>query len=99
MALGRCLCTKVEMSPGHVLKYPLSIASHHVDTTGLNAAACSQVTSCCLVCVAYALFTMCVLLWCIVADTCALGVSGISHKPVVLFLSPMLFVFSYLTSF
>ena len=97
--LGKCLRTSADVSPGHVRKYPRSMASHHVATTGLNAAACSQVTSCCFVCFVYALFAMCVLLSCVVVGACELGVNGMSHNPVVLFLCPMLFAFAYLTLF
>ena len=40
--LGRCLRTAADVNPGQVGKYPASMAAHHVETVGLNAAACRK---------------------------------------------------------
>ena len=39
IAFGKCLFTSCDVKPGHDAKYPASMALHHVDTVGLNAAA------------------------------------------------------------
>ena len=42
--LGRCFFTSSEVSPGHDVYNPVSIASIHVEWTGLKAALCRYVT-------------------------------------------------------
>ena len=42
--LGRCLRTKCDDSPGHIIKLLLSIVAHHVNETGDPASPCKYLT-------------------------------------------------------
>ena len=54
--LGRCFLTRSDVSPGHVVKKPSSMALIQVDGTGLKAAWCRYITKSRSVFWVYALF-------------------------------------------
>ena len=97
--LGKYLRTRAEVSAGHVAKYPLSIAAHHVDTAGLKAAAWRKVIRLRLDRIVYALFAIFVLFCFTCAGCVVLGDSGMSQRPVRLFRVPIFVVFGYPTVF
>ena len=44
MDVGRCLYNSLDVRPGQVVKYPVSMALHQVSTTGLKQALCRNCT-------------------------------------------------------